>query len=826
MEIFRKTVVSILLVTNLHLFGQEAGFPFMQYYTPKEYGGSSQVWCAVQDNRGVMYFGDNEGIIEFDGSTWKRIYTPSRTIVRALAVDSLGRIYVGSFDEFGYLKPDKSGNLEYTSLSVLFPENERKFQDIHKIIVGSDKVYYFARNNIYIYNVNKLKTIKAELFASYAFQYNNDIYAIHKNKGICLIHDSILEPVIQFENSIKNLISIISFPDNKILIPDTRTNWKFYDLTTKQFEKFETPAQKYINEHGRYSTSRIDENKFAVATRTGGVVISSNTGEIIQVLNEDNGLPAGSAYSISTDNLGNLWICMEKGICKIDINYPATISGKLQNMNEYVLSACSYNGIQYIGSLSGIYYLPENATNKNYNPVYRKIGPSSNSFWDITTMNNFIIAGGGNYLTVLKDSSAKILLYLNGLTSLCLTNSKNNPDILFFGVHNRLGYLRLNPKATFENVKILEEWYFPEIDDVIYNITEDNDGNLWVSTQNNGIYFIRFLSSDVKNCKITHLSTNNGLPDVQRTRTFIIDSNIFVTTNNGIVQANLPNANEPDSLIRFTYTNFFGTEIQRQMESIIKVDKNNYLLSGESILNITKTPQGFAIDSVSFNRLINNFALNIPFLNKDRTISFGASDAYIHYDTRSKRDFSLSFPCAIRKVIIGNDSTLFGGSYYSMNDTNRMVTTTQPEQFNPVLDYQNNSVTISFAGLFYEDPQEIEYQYKLEGRNEEWTKWDKENKAVYTDLREGSYSFKVRAKNIYGVESNIAEYSFRILPPFYRTWLAYVIYLVCIIAFIWLIVKLFTSRITENNKALEKRVAEQTEEIILSNKKLENRASL
>ena len=131
------TLLFLIFLVN-YLFAQsvfEHGSPFLRNYTYKEYGGSSQVWCAVQDNRGIMYFGDNEGIIEFDGSTWKRIYTPSKTIVRSLAIDSTGRIYVGSFGEFGYLKPDKSGNLEYTSLSVLLPETERKFQDIQKVII-------------------------------------------------------------------------------------------------------------------------------------------------------------------------------------------------------------------------------------------------------------------------------------------------------------------------------------------------------------------------------------------------------------------------------------------------------------------------------------------------------------------------------------------------------------------------------------------------------------------------------------------------------------------------------------------------------------------
>jgi len=821
----QKTLTFILFILLAKsIFAQptlEPGAPFMRYYTPKEYNGDSQVWCAVKDNRGIMYFGDNYGVLEFDGSNWKRIYTPSKTIVRSLAKDSTGRIYVGSVNEFGYLKPDKSGNLEYTSLAVLLPENERKFQDIHKIIIDFDKVYFFALNNIYIYSENKLKTIKAELYAAYACRLNNNIYVILKNKGICLLHDLILEPIKQLENSVENFTSIISFPDNKILISNGITNWRLYNLTTKQFEKFETPAQKYLDEHRLYFISRIDENKFAVVTKTGGLVILSKKGEIIQVLNEEKGLPAGRIYSVSTDNLGNLWLCMQRGICKIDINYPATIAGKLQNMNKYVLSACSYNGIRYIGTLDGIYYLPENTISKNYNPVYRKIESFDNSCWDITTMNNLLIAGGGNWLVVLKGSSKKILLYLNGLTSRCLTNSKNNPDILFFGVHNRLGYLRLNPKATFENVKILEEGYFPEIDDVVFSITEDNDGNLWVSTKNKGIYFIRFENSNVKNYKITHLSTNNGLPNVQKTKTFIIDSNIFVTTNNGIVQANLPNANESDSLISFTYTNYFGKEIKRQMQHIIKVDENNYLLKGETILNITKTPKEIVTDSIQFNRLISNFDELTPFLNDDKTISFGATEAFINYNPKSKRDFTKPFNVAIRKVTIDTDSVLFDGTFYRHSDSLRVPVLNQPLEEIPEIDFKLNSVTFQYSGLFYEDPQETQYSYKLVGYSKNWSEWSKENKAVFTNLKEGEYAFQVKARNVYLAESDLATYQFKIHHPWYLAWWAYLLYLLILTGFTLLVVKLSRRRLKKQNERLELTVSERKKEIHLQKEKIE-----
>lgn len=60
------------------IIAQEMGFSFIRNYTPKEYGGSGQVWTVVQDQRGILYFGDEDGILEYDGKTWRKMYSEKK----------------------------------------------------------------------------------------------------------------------------------------------------------------------------------------------------------------------------------------------------------------------------------------------------------------------------------------------------------------------------------------------------------------------------------------------------------------------------------------------------------------------------------------------------------------------------------------------------------------------------------------------------------------------------------------------------------------------------------------------------------------------------
>src|SRR5687767_615021 len=117
-------VLSITLFDSFPAFSQdsridpdkETGFFFSRHYSPKEYGAFPQNWSALQNSQGVMVFANGDGILKYDGVAWEFHSLPNLSIVRSLAMDENGRVYVGAYNELGYLTADKQGNHEYVSL--------------------------------------------------------------------------------------------------------------------------------------------------------------------------------------------------------------------------------------------------------------------------------------------------------------------------------------------------------------------------------------------------------------------------------------------------------------------------------------------------------------------------------------------------------------------------------------------------------------------------------------------------------------------------------------------------------------------------------------
>ena len=122
-----------LLPATAREWHPESGQLLLEKYPPKAYGASPQNWAVLQDPRGIMYFGNTEGLIEFDGVQWRRIALPNASTVRSLAMDDKGTIFVGGQGELGYLAPDAHGNAQFVSLLEKLPAEDRKFGDVWSI---------------------------------------------------------------------------------------------------------------------------------------------------------------------------------------------------------------------------------------------------------------------------------------------------------------------------------------------------------------------------------------------------------------------------------------------------------------------------------------------------------------------------------------------------------------------------------------------------------------------------------------------------------------------------------------------------------------------
>jgi serine phosphatase RsbU (regulator of sigma subunit) len=141
------------------------------------------------------------------------------------------------------------------------------------------------------------------------------------------------------------------------------------------------------------------------------------------------------------------------------------------------------------------------------------------------------------------------------------------------------------------------------------------------------------------------------------------------------------------------------------------------------------------------------------------------------------------------------------------------ITKFYPLPENLVLPYQHNALTFKFNAIETGRNFMVNYQFMLKGMEEEWSPITKKSEATYNNLSEGDYTFLLKAQSPWGVWSEPTEFSFTVLPPWYRSWWAYLIDAVLFILAIWWIIQLKTKRLKQRQKELEEDVATATQEI-------------
>ena len=814
----KKYILALLAFTlNITIYGQanKFGIPFIKNYAPKDYDGAAQNWAAIQDKRGVMYFGNNDdGVLEFDGNSWRKIDIPNKSIVRSFAIDEKGTIYVGAVGEIGYLTPDKSGKLYYQSLLPLIDSTAAKFEDIFKTYYYGKSVYFCSVKEIIQYTPpKKIKVIKLSKNSYLSYLIDNTIYISNYNEGLKELDKDSSELSINGSTFAKtDIMTIMPYADDNLLLfvkPDEskmQAGIYIYNKASGELKNFkEINFSSFLNENliqgFLYQAIKPYNNDYTFATIAKGCYVSDKTGNIKYHFNTQAGLRDETtiyAYDNSNkDNSQPLWLTLNNGIAKVESNSPLCRFGEESGLSGIAMDIIRFKGILYVATNTGVFYLE---FDENQTPHFKQIKDIDGSY----SFLNFKLSNGEEKLLVgsqtkICEIKKNIILPTDNEWHYCfkLVSSKNKSSAVYIGMQN--GFKIIN----YDNNKWIGIDKNKEINDEIRWVTEDNDGNIWMATYINGIFKID------KSLKILKYNEKNGLPtNLKNIKIYNFNKRLYFITNQGLYKYE----KSTDSFIADSSLGRSFADGSKGIFCMAQDSKGTIWLNLYDYIKntawtehlIPKGENSYTVDSLPFKRFSDKLSMNAIYPDPDNqgVVWFATPDGIYSYNENIKRSYAQPYNTLIRKVIIAEDSVIFNGTYYKTIDSiNKEMTLTQPDELKPILNYKNNKLSFTFAAPFFEEESLIEYSHYLEGFEDGWSKWSLESKAPYTNLPEGTYKFYVKAKNIYGIEGTEAVYEFEILPPWYRTIWAFISYAIIAILIVWLIVIIATRRMKQLNIA-------------------------
>jgi signal transduction histidine kinase/DNA-binding response OmpR family regulator len=768
------------------------GIKYITNYSRKDYNNQSQNWSIIQDKREVIYVGNQGGLMEFDGVSWREITVPNKTAL-SLAMDEKGTIYVGGINEIGYLAPDSKGKLRYASLIPHLDEKYRNFSYVWRTHSTREGIYYQTSKYLFLWDFKQMKVWKTNSSFDSSFLCGGKLYVQQKNLGLLRMTRNSLQvfPGSEWFAAEKPYM-MVPYDSQRFLIGTGRKGIFIYD--GKNMIPFYTKADDYLKEKKLYRGIRLSSGDFALATFQGGLVIIDSRGNVKEIFNKSCGLLDENCNYVFQDRRGNIWLALEEGIAKIEYASPISVYDENRSgLPGKVLSAVRHGPFNdlYAGTTRGLYYLSSPFT--IFHSKFRIFTGIPGSCWSILSTGDSLLAAADKGVFQIENNETKNII---NNRSFVLYRSRKDKNRIWVGTKEGLVSLyRNNEKSRWT-----KEHEFEKPTAEIRTIVEDPEGNLWLGTRTKGILKVDFPTG-------VTIDTSHQLPSGE-VNVFWAAGHVMFATGKGIFRFD-----EKNSIFVSDSTlgeEFAGGESGRGVFHIVE-DKNKNIWIHSKTRNIQAIPQPNGIYV-----LIKKPFLRIPLAHVETiypdpdgdVVWFASVDGLICYNIGFQRKYDLAFSTFIRKVWV-NGKIVFGGyrSGYSYK------TGEGSENPYPIIDYKDRNLRFEFAAPFFECESKTMFQYLLEGYDKNWSTWTEESQKDYTFLDPGLHTFRVRAKNVYENVSEEAVFQFKVLPPWYQTWWAYLIYFFLFLAGVYFIIKWRSWKLVREKQKLEQIIKERTKEI-------------
>ncbi|SFE01123.1 Signal transduction histidine kinase [Chitinophaga sp. CF118] len=765
---------------------------------------NNQVNCIYKDVRGFMWFGTMSGLNRYDGNSFK-VFRHNQGDSNFLADDYIYGIYPAPGNKL-YVKTRQGDN-------IYDPVKER----------FSNAVTWLKRKGMPGYGVISIEKISNSWWVAYA---DSGLYRI----------DS-LEKVTK-SKSAKNIASIAAASGNRLVILYTNGSIDMLDTRSDKIIYHTDQLTSYIDKSSlalRLFVDMQDELWIYMPGSDFGVLYLSPAGNIVKQLSSRNGIMNNDLVnSIVQDDNGAIWIGTDHGginvINKNDFSsrFLMNREGDTKSVAENAIYALYKDNLGIIWSGTyrrGISYYAENMTkfrlyehkstdnrSLGYNDVNCFAEDRKGNLWVGTngagliyfdrTANTFtrLIHQPGNDNSISRE--VIISLYVDAEDNLWIGYYFGDMDYYSKGQfthyrHNEKDPNSLGNKTVWKIYKDQRNnfwigtlgggldrydaangiFYHNNVDlpnsvhsNYISSMAEDGKGDLWIGTaygidvldKSKGI-FIHYLST-------THQLSNDNVSSLLSDR----NGNMWVGTRDGL------NVFDPHTQMFRSFRMEDGLP-DNNIISILEDDDGHIWTStsnGLSKITVLRNKDDIGISCRNYDDKDGLqgkvFNVNAALKLRSGELVFGGADGFNIFDPaeigQNKNDPSLVFtnlllfnrPITVNERLNGHE----------------ILKASLPETKEIVLRYNENDFSIDFAALNFINAGKNKYAYKLEGFNKEWVIADGETKRItYTNINPGKYTLRLKVANEEGLWNNKdISLQIRILPPFWKTTLAYIIY--------------------------------------------------
>ncbi len=737
--------------TEYHPFnlGSKSIFNF-----PKtEYQGATQSWDISEDERGYLYFANNDGLLEFDGQSWSVYKVANQTIVRSIACQSGGRIYAGAQNELGYFEPDASGCLKYQSLLAFLPK-DLPIEDVWDIVIRGKEVFF--RTNRYVLVYDGDKQIKAVYKGATLFLGTTSKHLILQKSDFSLWQwaKGAWQPLSpSFE--LPGLVTSVLQMEGDTTLFTTLKNGIYYHTPTGG-ARWETPYTETLQQKRIYHASLTRDHKLALGTSLDGVILLDARGRWHHSYHKQNGLIHNNVLCTYIDKQGNLWVALDNGIAAIQLSSPFSTIIPNKELGSTGYAMAIHQNKLYLGQSDGLYSLPwKDHYQMQEIEKFTKVAQSDGQVWGLSSLGSDLWMGHHEGLFRILNNNSRV--YGAGLGAWTVISLDEN-HLLEGGYDGLMVYQKKdNEWQRFFKINGLNESCRIAI--------KDDANQIWVSHPYRGVYKVSFDDKDRKKVKIDHFTAANGLPSDLNNYVFNIAGKAVIGTEKGVYRFDT-------SKSRFVPAVDFNQSLGDKVRvKYLKEDQegNIWFAAGAEVgllkiddLGLEKKAKKIIFPELE-RKLVGGFESIYPY-NQDH-VFFATETGFMHYGPGKKAEAALKLHFS--KIMGKGDTLLVGSRHPSFGADSKKELS---------FAYEYNDLTFYFSSTGISHKDLIDYRCLLTGYDDGWSAWSREGRKQYSRLRPGKYTLQVQARIRGDRQMKEIQCQFTILPPWYLSGYALFLY--------------------------------------------------
>lgn len=778
-------------------------YPPTEVFTKDLYRADGKNWAIQASEEGMVYTGNNRGLLVYDGYRWELLQHPGAHPIRALLMAE-GRVYVGSYMEFGFYNKNTSGRWEYTSLSATVDEDLLKKDEIWNIEISGDRVVFQSFYGLYVYDGVSVKTFRFQHFIqSFHIHSTGEALVWFLDQGVATVDLTTGEFQPSSESPFNSyIVRWISEGNGSHLVLTFSDG--LFRMKEGRYEPFPTEIDALIKRSQPLCAVRDSTNgSIYIGTKLEGIFVLSPKGKLLWHFSTDNLLPDNIIEKISLGVQGDVWAATGNGIARIMIQAPTKNILNLTPSVGDINTALYTPPYLYLGTSQGLY---KGILTEDFQQLknIEHISSINTSVLSLSRFSDQVFCGTNDYTFELTQNNLpKLQCRVSGGADMD-SGTIHGKEVIIQGTYTRLCvYIRENGQWKYSH----------KVEDFLGPVTSckiAHDGTIWAASQHGGLYAMKLEDSLQKASSLKYykdLDSNTTLPiQVCRyaNRVVFCDGKTGVYTYDDI----------HDKIVPLKHLGAYS-----QVQSIVPAENDTHFFLFEDRVMLMKTTADslVMVHNLSYPK---NEVRSID--GPQRIVPLGSQhsllprhNALIIFDNSPVKKMDTCSLGTLSLARLRIEDFTKGEQQLIPLDKKTQVR----------IPYRFNNLTFTYCFPSLKANCAVSFRYKVTGLDNQWHSMGEIPDLSLKYLREGKYTVCAQAVSPDGKTVSQHDYTFVIKPPFYRSMPMYALSLLLVFALISLYIA-FRKRqiINEKNLAIRRiREEEMENELRLKNEELSER---